>query len=354
MQYTIPIRHSVGPYLYIGGDKISRILENCTWTTSSYIPTPWLTRGNSHTQSAINRGEPLREKQYEREILMAANTSTVSIDWFDHPENIVKEYLGLIVIFNHGLNGRLSNGVIRAVGEVAASRKLGVCVVNLQGTSGLPMSSANIGMGLSFIVEYKAVTERLTQHVGASFPKTAVGMSIGGVPLIEYLGLEKGFFSSLILISCPLNLERFGLLHNLVTDYMMEEGRCILKANADFVTKSEPEAVTKALEAMTTLNEFLNLTVAKPWGHANILTGYAAVDPYSHLDSMTRPTLLVYALDDDAIDLTGTIDLLRLCRNRNIAVAVTEAGGHCGFRTLGKDWLATLVTEFADSASNAL
>lgn len=353
MFYTTAISHSVGPYLYIGGEKISRILENCTWTTSSYIPIPWLTRGDAHTKSAIYRGEPLHEQQYEREILMAANTSTVSIDWFDHPENIVKKYLGLIVIFNHGLNGRLSNGVIRAVGEVAAIRKLGVCVVNLQGTSGLPMSSANIGIGLSFVVEYKAVTERLTQHVGASFPKTAVGMSIGGVPLIEYLGLEKGFFSGLILISCPLNLERFGLLDNVVTDYMMEEGRGILKANADYVTKSEPEAVAKALEAIT-LNEFLNLTVAKRWGHANILAGYAAVDPYSHLDSMTRPTLLVYSLDDEAIDLTSTIDLLRLCRNRNIAVAVTEAGGHCGFRTLRKDWLATLVTEFADSASNAL
>lgn len=35
----------VGPYLYFAGDAMSRILERCTWTTSSYVPVPWLFLG---------------------------------------------------------------------------------------------------------------------------------------------------------------------------------------------------------------------------------------------------------------------------------------------------------------------
>ena len=344
----------IEPYLYISGTAVSNILARCNWTTDSYTPIPWFLRGASHTISAINRGAALPGSLFEREILMAANASTIAIDWFDHPEDMVKKYQGLLVIFNHGLNGGLSQGLIKSALSAAHPFKLGVCVVNLQGVCEVGMSSTSIGVGLSFILEYKSVTERIHQHVGASFPKTAVALSIGGVPVVEFLAQEKTSYSGLVLVSCPLHLGSFGVQDNVVTDHLLAEGKSTVKTNADVLTaKGNTANVAKAMDA-SSVNELIEAVGTKPWGHASIDSLLRAVDPHPHLDTITKPTLMVYAMDDEAIDFTTTVDLIRLCRNPNVAVAVTESGGHCGFHTIGGGWLADVISEFASNCSRVI
>ena len=291
---------------------------------------------------------------YDREILMSPNSATVCIDWLDHPEDMVKKFHSLLIIVNHGLCTGFSNNLIRNVHQISGKHRLGVCVINFQGISDVAMTSSSIGMGLSFIVELKTALERINQHVGGNFPKVAVGLSIGAIPLLEYIGLEKNAFTSSILISCPLILERFMSNQCAATHAMVEEGKRVLKNNSEFVTKSDPERVTKALEAEN-LDEFLTETITKPWGYSGLSPTLISADPIPRLDGVAKPTLMLYALDDESIDFTSSVDLFRLCKNPNIAVAVTEAGGHCGFSSLGnQSWLATVITEFALNSTRVI
>ena len=344
------IKHHLEPYLYMSGNNMSRVLERCGWTTSSYVSQPWLNSGNSHFKLAIARAVPLSEDSYERELLLAPNSSTISIDWFNHPEEISKRFHGLLVVFAHCLNGSLLTTLINSALRRAGSHKLSVCVVTVQGTNGVALSSDETGMSLSFIIEFKAATDRINQHLGASFPKAAVACSIGGIPVVEFLEVDRSAYSSLILVSCPLDLGRFLVDENEVTDYLLSQGKQVLKDNADVLTRADIEEFSKATEA-TNLHDFLAYTVSRPRDKQGLSFLLRNVDPYKSLDTIRKPTLMIYALDDESIQFTSSVDLIRLCRNTNIAVAVTEEGGHCGFQTLESDWLAECICEFASSAS---
>lgn len=333
------------PYLYFTGKKMSRILERCNWTTDSYFPSPFIFGGYSHMRAASSHGCAIPETSFEREIFRAPNGSTVAIDWFDHPEEIVKKYRSLLVIFNHGLNGPLSRALIRSAIAVAPERKMALCVINVQGTAGVPLSSPQSSVGLSFILEYKSVVERINQHIGPMFPKTAFAASMGGIPVVEFMDQEKSGFSSLVLVSCPTDLDRFG-----TSELLMDMGKETLKTEADgFTQHLGAEETAKAMEAVV-LSEFLLHTIAKPWSHPNIASVYTAADPRPHLDAIRIPTLLIYALDDADVNFIKNVDLLRLCRNEQIALAVTEVGGHCGFQTVTPNWLMRAVCEFAVSS----
>ena len=324
---------------------MSRILERCNWTTDSYIPSPLLVRGYSHMSAAMSHGSPVPEDAFEREMLRAPNGATVAIDWFDHPEDIVKKCRSLLVIFNHGLNGALSQTLIKSARALATEHKLGICVINIQGSSGVPLSSPQSSLGLSFIVELKAVVERINQHIGPQFPKTALALSIGGVPVVEFMDQEKSGFSSMVLVSCPMNLDRFG-----TNELLVDIGKATLRASADdFTEHLGGDVIAKALDSVD-LNEFLSHTIAKPWSHPGVSSFYSVVDPLHHLEVIRIPTLLIYALDDTDVDFIRTVDLIRLCRNDQIAFAVTEAGGHCGFQSLKPNWLMRAVCEFAVSS----
>ena len=337
------------PYLYMSGHALSRILERCSWTTGSYVPLPWLTTGFAHVKALLGRNATIEAPSYEREFLLAPNSSTVAIDWYEHPENITKVSHGLLVFFNHGLNGPISNRIIESATRVASAYHMSLCVVSIQGVNGVSLSSMQTGLGLSFVIEMKAATERINQHLGLSFPKAAFGLSIGGAPVLEFLEQEKSTYSSLILISCPLDLERFGMMESELSDLLVSEGKKVVQANSDTLTKSNVEEVTKALEA-SNVNDLLANVACKEWGHPSTASLYQFLDPYSCLHRLTKPTLLFYALDDESIDFFACIDLIRLCRNPNIAVAVTEVGGHCAFQTFGQDWLMDCVCDFASSS----
>ena len=291
---------------------------------------------------ALAKSEPLAEIAFERELLLAPNGSTVAVDWFNHPEDVVKDFQGIVIIFTHGLTRDLSRQLINSVLRQTPLQRLSVCIVTVQGSNGIALSSPQTGLRLSALIEFKAATERINQHLGSSFPKAAVACSIGAIPVVEYIEQEKSGYSSMILISTPLDVGRFAVDENEVTDYLLNQGKQILKDNADVLTRSDIEDFSKATDA-TTLNEFLTHAVGK----ASIGTW----DPYRSLDAIQRPTLMLYALDDESIQFSTSIDLVRLCRNPNIAVAVTEVGGHCGFQFLQSDWLANCICEFASSAS---
>jgi predicted alpha/beta-fold hydrolase len=312
------------------------------------MPIPWLTTATSHFKRAVDKVDLNDSISYDRELLLAPNSSTVAIDWYEHPENIVKNYHGLLVIFTHGLNGRLESLAIKSCLRIAKNHRLSLCAVNIQGVNDVALSSSQTGLGLSFVIELKAAVERINQHLGATFPKAGFALGIGGAPVLEFLNQEKSGFTSLILVSCPLDLDRFCMTENEVMDALLDAGKSVLRRNSDALTKTSVEETSKALAA-SNLHEFFSNVACKGWGHPTLASLFKVVDPYLHLDTIQKPTLLIYSLDDESVDFTSCVDLIRLCRNPFIAVAVTEVGGHCGFQALNPDWLMESVCQFAAS-----
>ena len=312
----------------MSGSGISRILERCKWTTELYIPAIWDPSASREASSVDSRTQ--------LELLVAGNSASVGIDWVDQPDDIVKKYQGLLVIFTHGFTEHIIPRIVSAARSVASTHKLGICVVKMQGSAGVGLSTNHTALGFSFLSEIQAATDRISQHVGATFPKIALGFGLGGVPLIEYSGSA---FSGMVLVSCPLNVDRF--CSSEPNGPMLFCGKKLVKDNADFLTRHFPIEMTKAMDAAS-LEEFVAL--AKPV--ASSLP--SAADLYQLLDNKTHPTLFFYALDDVHIEFSKTVDLVRLCRNPNIAVASVESGGHCEFFSVNKtNWLVHAICEFA-------
>ena len=309
--------------MYFSSEELSRILERCTLVTDTYFPVPWLLTGRLHTRAAsIITPVP---STYEREILKAPNGSTVAIDWFDHPEEVSKKFTGLLLIMNHACNGNTLH-LTSAISN-AGRYKLGCCLITLPGISDLVLSGPNPGFGLSFLVELQAIMDRVNQHVGVHFPKVSLAFSLGGVPLLEFSSVSP-FFSQ-VYISLPLNLDLFE------SDICLEQAKRVTKKNSDTITKTNP-----TISEISNLKELRNL--------------FPSSNPIISIESISRPTLLIYALDDESIPFFETVDLVRLCRNKNIAVATTNAGGHCGFQTVNdtdhETWIVTASLEFLASS----
>ena len=302
-------------YLYFSGDEISRILERCTLDT--YIPSPWLFCGGLQTRVAIGSVTVPFVREYQREILKARNGSTVSIDWFDHPEEMNKKFAGLLLIMNHACNGNMTlvNSAISLCGEY----NLGCCLITMPGISDLPLSFSNAGFNLSLLPELEATMERVNQHVGVHFPKVGLGFSLGGIPLLEFSEFAgKSAFFATAYVSLPINIEQFLIDETLVTTHCLRQMQSVVRANSEFLTSVNPAWCAQAMEA-TSLKEFLQSTCPNP----EVL-----------LTNQNRPTLLVFAIDDVAVPFFDSVDLIKLTKNKQIAIVVTENGGHCGFKTV--------------------
>ncbi len=337
--------YHLGPYLYFSGTQMSRILEKCDWTTDSFAPTLSALLSNFIKHPVPTSFEPMYDlAKCEREILNAPNGALLAIDWLDHPEEIAKKYHGIIVLVNHGCTQVLSRSIYQYLMQNAHQQDMGCCLVNLQGVNGVQATNASVGTGLSMIVELKAVTERIHQHLGSSFPKCLVSVSIGAIPVIEYLSQDRLNYSSACLISTPLNLQKWCSDATRATASCITSAKHVVKINADLLSTWNIHAASKASLATSLSDIFSALHTASS---SSVSSLYNSIEPYSRLDQIAKPLLMFYSLDDESMSFHDDVDLLRLCRNPNIAVSVTEHGGHCEFKSLNNpDWLGKSVLEY--------
>ena len=170
-------------------------------------------------------------------------------------------------------------------------------------------------------------------------------MSIGAIPVIQYLAQDKLNYSSACFISAPLNLSKWCGSDTCATTECRDAAIGCVKENSEMLTKWNIQAVTKASNSVSLSDYFTAMHVQN--SSPNVSSLFNSLEPYSRLDQITKPLLMSYALDDESIAFSEDVDLLRLCRNPNIAVAVTEHGGHAEFCTINKQsWIGQSVLEF--------
>ena len=330
---------AIRPLVYFKGLAISRLLEKCELPTASFFPNPLLAfYRTGFVQTVAAAAMHASAPRTDREVLTVASGS-MALDWVlpSYPDLTAR---AVLVILDHGL---LSRACVNAIHDLASRARAAAFLVVLVHPPGVAGTEGLSGVGLRLSAELNSASEKITERVGAHLPKVLVAFSVAAIPALSFLPLSG--FAAAAFICAPLDdLSSMFSRSNCATDFMLESGKSFLKNNGDFATRKWLDLITPAVQASTVASfftEFVDKAVGKYEGA-----------PINEVDGLSMPTLFIYSLDDPCIDFQS-IDLLRLIRNDNVAVVVTEQGGHCGFLSglQSKRWMNEMVLEFLQGAT---
>ena len=329
---------SIRPFLYFRGVTISRFLEKCSFPTSAFSPNPVLAFFRTGVfQTLASAAIAVQPPPTDREVILTSSGG-IALDWVlpSYPD---LSATGVLVILSHGLLGR---GCVNAMHDLAIrARSAGSLVVLVQ-PPGVAGTEGVAGVGFKLSAELQAVSEKISERVGSHVPKILIAFSIASIPALSFL--PNSSFAAAALICAPIeDLSKILMKRNVATDEFVSAGKIFLRNNGEFATRKWADLIQPALKSET-VADFAREFSDKALGRSELA-------PINDADVLQMPTLFLYALDDPWISF-DSVDLLRLIRNENVAVAVTEQGGHCGFLAGfgSRRWVNTAILEFVEAA----
>jgi uncharacterized protein len=312
----------------------------------------WL-RG-SHAQTIYPIFVKRPEVSFRRQRVDTPDGDFVDFDWVDGPNDAP------VVVLFHGLEGNSSSHYAQALMHHAQAIGWRGVVAHFRGCSGEPNrlprayhsgDYAEIGWMLSVIA-----------HLVAGVPLFAVGVSLGGSALVNWLGRAREdaavAVTAAAAISTPLDLTAAGI--------SVDEGFNRIYA-WHFLQTLKPKALAMArrfpglLDASAIRRAFsmhaFDDTVTAP------LHGFAGVEDYWRrasskpwLKSISVPTLVMNATNDPFIPAASLPDASQT--SRAVILERPSHGGHCGFVTTpfpgSLAWLpARVIGFFKDQGATA-
>jgi predicted alpha/beta-fold hydrolase len=313
----------------------------------AYAAPTWLPGGHAQTIYASLRPRPMT--CYRRERLDTPDGDFIDFDWLD-ASGPAGDATPLVALF-HGLEGSSSSHYALALmGELAMAGWRGV-IPHFRGCSGEPNRKPRAYHSGDY-TEVGWMLERI--RAAAPFaPLFAVGVSLGGSALLNWLGREesraKKMLAAAAAVSTPLDLTAAGLAidigmnriysrHFLSTLVPKAKGiaqrfpglldpAAIERANS---MHGFDDAVTAPLHGFADADDYWNRASSKPW-----------------LRAIAVPTLVLNARNDPFIPASS------LPTGSEVSAAVTleqpSHGGHCGFpRALSerRDWMPKRLLTF--------
>jgi uncharacterized protein len=320
--------------------------------SAAYRPPAWLI--GSHAQTIYpslvkGRAPPLR-----RERLGTPDGDFIDLDWLDaHPRRTTST--PLVVLF-HGLEGDSSSHYARALMRRLKAIGWRGVVPHFRGCSGEP----NRLPRAYHSGDYAEIAWILAaiHGIDPSAPTYAVGVSLGGSALLNWLGREGAHAARLVTaaaaVSAPLDLTRAGIaigegfnriyarhfLHTLKPKAMrmarrfpgMLDETAVRNANSMYAFD---DAVTAPLHGFDGVDDYWKRGSSKPW-----LRGIAV------------PTLVLNARNDPFIPAASLPTSAEV--SASVVLEQPEDGGHCGFANSlypGRvDWLPSRLVQFFEAA----
>jgi uncharacterized protein len=319
----------------------------------AYMAPAWLPGG--HAQTLYPSLRPRQEVRYRRQRIDTPDGDFIDFDWLD-ASGPAGDATPLVVLF-HGLEGNSSShyalGLMR---ELALIGWRGV-VPHFRGCSGeqnrLPRAYhsgdyAEVGWMLE-------TTRKLVPFA----PLFAVGVSLGGSALINWLGREEERATRIVdaaaAVSTPLDLAAAGLAIEIgLSKIYSLHFRQTLVPKALAMAQRFPGALDPAAIRRTDSMHSFDDVVTAP------LHGFAGADDYwtrasskPWLSKVTVPTLVLNARNDPFVPARS------LPSPADVAPQVTleqpDTGGHVGFMTGPApghiDWLPRRILRFFDAVS---
>jgi hypothetical protein len=318
-----------------------------THANGAYVAPAWLPGGHVQTIYASLRPRP--EMRYRRERADTPDGDFIDFDWLD-ASGPAGDATPLVALF-HGLEGDSSSHYARALmSELAEAGWRGV-IPHFRGCSGEP----NRRPRAYHSGDYTEVAWMLA-HIRASAPFAplfAVGVSLGGSALLNWLGREEGraraVLAAAAAVSTPLDLTAAGIaieigLSRIYSRHFLStlvpkalgmaqrfpgvlDDAAIARASS---MHSFDEAVTAPLHGFAGADDYWKRASSKPW-----------------LRAIAVPTLVINARNDPFIPASS----LPTQAEASAAVTLEQPahGGHGGFpRSLGEqhEWMPRRVLNF--------
>ncbi len=296
-----------------------------------FYPLPGLNKGIRQTiASYYFPYNPFINNDKQHVVRLACQDNLVLVE--NTPANLLPQSRTILLL--HGLTGsHQSRYLIRATKYFLACGYR-IIRMNLRGCGpGAGLARKLYHSGRSG--DARAVVKWLAQQFPLS-PVTIIGFSLGANIVLKMAGEDgakkSGNLDSVVAISPPLDLEAsvklLGKKQNKILDNFYV--KCLLRDMAKHHAYF-PDLPVPTLPPINTVYDFDEYYTAPQSGFKNAHDYYSQSSSGQFLETISLPTLLMYAKDDPVISRR---QFLKLPHHPNIRAIITAKGGHVGW--LGK------------------
>ena len=309
---------------------------------------------NPHLQTLLPRF--IRKKALFTPVWQTLDTHDddfLDLAWSEQQDTEIARNKPIFVLF-HGLEGCFyspyANGLMNAFSK---SGWLSV-MMHFRGCSGKPNKKAR-AYHSGEVTDARFFLEQLNQQF-PNTPKVAVGISLGGNMLANYLAQYRDdpILSAATIVSAPLDLS--ACANRIEQGFSKVYKRYLLsslKRNAlqkhDLI-QGELALSYSSIKRVTRLYEFDDLVTAPLHGFKDAQDYYDQCSGLSKLQQITLPTLIIHAKDDPF--MTEAV-IPKFVLPDNIDYRLYENGGHVGFLTgtalKPKFWLEEALPAYYES-----
>jgi predicted alpha/beta-fold hydrolase len=315
----------------------------------AYVAPAWLPGGHAQTIFAALRRRP--EIVYRRQRIETPDGDFVDFDWLD-VEGPAGDATPVVVLF-HGLEGNSSSHYALALMSELSTRGWRGVVPHFRGCSGEP----NRLPRAYHSGDYTEVGWMLTtiRALVPFAPLFAVGVSLGGSALLNWLGREERRASAILTaaagVSTPLDLAAAGIaieigLNRIYSRHFL--GTLVPKALA--MAKRFPDSLdAAAIGRATSMYSFDEAVTAPLHGFAGANDYWSRASSKPWLGGIAVPTLVLNARNDPFIPASS---LPTRSDSRAVKLEQPEHGGHAGFpHVAGRlDWLPRRIVKYFQTA----
>lgn len=317
------------------------IKERCPFVNQLYWPTFWCFGGRAQTLVAsVLKSHPL--VVYDRELLHTNDGGEIALDWVNNSDSSNL----LTVLILPGLTGTSHhNYILHFVSQITHKLDYTAVVLNNRGLGGLMLKTPRVCCAADTEdLEYVIFHIKKTRP---NIPLMVTGISLGGLILTNFLcKMEEQGKSDIhdmivvaAVISTPWDLFKTSksleqpLNHLLFNRHLTNLLKNVLKqqlSSSNFNKFEIPFDMNKGLNS-STVREFDDRIVAPMCGYRDSHEYYTAATLHvKPVDKINVPLLCLNAADDPfAPEDSIPYDLL--CRCPNVAMVLTQYGGHVGF-----------------------
>ena len=307
----------------------------------------WLPRG--HAQTIWPYLLPRPTVRYRRERVETPDGDFWDFDWLDAPD---ASRAPLVALF-HGLEGSSDSHYARALMALVAQRGWRGVIPHFRGCSGEPNRLPRAYHSGDH-PELESQIAAIRARVPASTPIYAVGVSVGGSVLLNWLGRKRADAARVIraaaAVSTPLDLERAGIaigkgLNRIYTRNFLST----LKPKGLAMAQRFPGLLDdERIRRVRTMYDFDEVVTSLLHGFDGATDYWRRASSKPWLGGVAVPTLVLNARNDPFVpkeSLPGPDDV-----SGDVLLLQPEHGGHAGFLTgpfPGRlDWLPQRLLDF--------
>ena len=300
-------------------------------------PTPyrspkWLPGGHAQTIYPYFLARPL--VVYRRERIATPDGDFWDFDWLSEPPEMPAD-APTAVLF-HGLEGGAqSHYALMLMALLASSGWRGV-IPHFRGCGGEPNllprayhSGDHEDVG--------AMLSALRQRIGPRAPMYAVGVSLGGSALLNWIGRAGSDASKMLVaaatVSAPLDLTAAGIaigqgLNRIYTQYFL---RTLKPKGLDMARRFPGLLDTRRIARARTMRDFDDAVTAPLHGFAGVGDYWTRASSKRWLAEVALPTLVLNARNDPFVPAASLPDATQV--STAVRLEQPDTGGHVGFMT---------------------